>query len=154
VANHQAGGAGPVTGPVTGPAPVPGWRRALPLAAAVLCALATAWMFAQSAVNGNTLVSGVAGVIITGLIGAIAFVSAGSFARMCLCFGLALVPVAIVGVFFALFAFLPATPILLAAWLADPNARPRAARVLAAAAAVVFVVMAVVWSVAIYRTFG
>lgn len=150
MANHQAGGGGPATGP----APVPGWRRALALAAAVVCALATAWMFAQSAVNGNTLASGTAGVIITGLIAAVAFASEGSFARMCLGFGLALIPVAIVGVFFALFAFLPATPILLAAWLADPRARPRTAPVLAVAAAVVFAVMVVVWSVAIYRTFG
>lgn len=152
MANHEAGGAGPVSRPA--PEPVPGWRRAMPLAAAVICALATAWMFAQSAVNGNTLVSGVAGVIITGLIAAIAFASEGSFARMCLASGLALVPVAIVGVFFALFAFLPATPVLLAAWLADPRARPRTARVLAVLAAAVFLVMVVVWSVAITRTFG
>jgi hypothetical protein len=151
--DQQPGGNGPAGDAVTGPAPVPRWRRALVLAAAVTCALATAWLFAQSAVNGNTPASGAAGVVITGLIGATAFAGAGSFGRICLVAGLLLIPLAIVGVFLGMFVFLPATIILLAAWLADPRARPRIARVLVVPAAGVFVVMVVVWTAALVHTF-
>lgn len=125
---------------------VPWWRRSIAVAAVMISALTTTWLTARSP-------NGAAGILLTFLAAIPALTPSRIFGRVSLAVAIAFFPIAVLGVYLALFVYLPVAALLLLAWLADPGARPRMAPVGALAGGAVFVLMAVAWSVAVHRGF-
>jgi hypothetical protein len=121
---------------------VPWWRRGLAVAAAVIAVLAAVWLIKGGPGGGG-------GILVTFLAGVPAFSGSRSFGRACLSFAVVLFVIGVVGALLGLFVYLPVAVMLLLAWLADPDARPRLALLVAVVDAVAFVLMAVVLGVTI-----
>jgi hypothetical protein len=124
---------------------VPWWRRGLAGSALLIAGLATAWLMEQGPY-------GAVGIIVAFLIAIPVFTTSRNFGRVALAIALIIFPLAVIGVFFALFVYLPAAIMLLLAWLADPGVRPRIAAVLVGLDCGVILLMTVVWTIALYRS--